>query len=206
MRWLGWLLAFDPDDQEPFPSEVTELPSDLTDAQLDFVEREARSAQAREEDRERGVQARLIALLGLASLVVAVLSGAAAFATTNDLRMAALQLSILLLTLAYVAMQAVATMLFTIKGLMPKSYYAAQPWDGRVGDRSDRLSQHITNLRRSMWSTNRRVEHMVLALRSLKRFAWGSAVLLAVLVVVALDRQHGLVSNLLDSLHQASLP
>ena len=204
MRCLSWLIAFDSDAEEEFPSETTDLPSHLTEVQLDFVERETRSSRVQEDDRDRGIQARLIALLGLSSLVTAVLSGAAALATAVGPGVPPLQLVMVLVALGYVAVQAVAAMLFTIKGLMPRTYPAAHPWDGRTWDRSHRLSRHITNLRQSMWSTNRRADDMMLALRSLKRFAWGSAALLAVLVILVLDQRFGAVPHLLDFLHRVS--
>ena len=87
---------------------------------------------------------------------------------------------------------------------MPQAYPFAPPWHGRTWDQSERLSLHITNLRQAMWSTNRRVDHMVLALRSLKRFAWGSAALLVVLVVLVLDRRFGIVADLLYVLQRVS--
>ena len=204
MRCLSWLIAFDPDPEEEYPSEAAELPSHLTQAQLDFVERETRSAQAREGERERGIQGRLVGLLGLTSLVTAALSATAAIATAAKPDLPPLQLVVILVPLGYIAVQAVAAMLFTLAGLMPRAYAFAPPWDGRTWDQSERLSRHITNLRHSMWSTNRRADYMVLALRSLKRFAWGSVALLVVLIIVVLDRRFDLISRLLDFLQRVS--
>ena len=183
MRCVGWLIATDPDEEEPRPSKSAKPPPDVSDTDLDFLEREVRSAQAQEDDRDRGVQARLIAMLGLSSLVTAVLAGAVALATAVDLQITLIQLVVVLLALGYIAAQAIAAMVFTIRGLMPRSYPIGQPW---FGNRSLVLSRHMANLPQSRWSTNRRIDDMVLALRSLKRFAWGSAAVLVVLFVIIL--------------------
>lgn len=204
MRCLAWLIASHSEGEPAFPSEVDGLPSDLSEAQLDFAEREIRTAQAREDDRERGVQARLIALLGLASLVTAVLSGTAALATAIDLEVTPLQLVLLLVALSYIAVQALAAMLFTIKGLMPRSYPVVQPWGETQWDRHAVLSRHVTNLKQSMWATNLRIDDMVLALGSLKRFAWGSATLLLVLLIVIVDQRFGVVLQVLEFLEGVS--
>ena len=196
MRCLGWLIATDPDAEEPRPSKSASPSLNVSDADLNFLEREVRSLQAQEDDRDRGVQARLVAILGLSSLVTAVLAGAVALVRTVDLQITPIQLLVVLLAFSYIAVQAIAAMLFTIRGLMPRTYPIGQAWPERQsGDesparsRSSILSGHMADLSQSRWSTNRRIEDMVLALRSLKRFAWGSASLLAALVVIVLLQQ-----------------
>ena len=198
MTFLNWLIPLDSGTKEAFPAAGKELPDDLSDPQLDFVERETARAQVQEDERERGVQARLIALLGLSSLVTAVLSGAAAVAAADGPDITPFQLVVALSALGYVAVQAVASMLFTLRGLMPKPYPIAPPWaEHRRGDEPhvwNRLSFQAllrSNLRQSRWSTNRRIEDMVLALRSLKRFAWGTVVLFLVLAFITVDQRFG---------------
>ena len=71
----------------------------------------------------------------------------------------------LLVTLGYIAVQAVSTMLFTINGLMPRNYPVVQPWVEDQWEPQSILSHHVTNLRQSMWSTDRRIDDMVPALR-----------------------------------------
>lgn len=193
MRILNLLIPCETGDEETLPSEEAKLPPDLSDGELDFVERELRAAQEQEEERDRSVHARLIALLGLSSLVTALLSGLTALVTTSDLNWPLLILVAVLVASAYVALQAMSAMLFTIRGLMPKVYVVLLPWEDSQNlsawQRSHRLSGHITNLRQSVYSTNRRVDDMVLALRSLKRLAVGSALLFVVLVVTILDQR-----------------
>ena len=163
MNYRGWLITLPSGAEEPYPAADDELPSDLSEAQLDFMERETFRAQGEEADRERGVQARLIALLGLSSLVTAVLAVFAALATAAELDLTPLQLVMALFVLVYVAAQAIASMHFTIRGLMPKRYSIAPPWgesrradEPPVWDRSVLLALHRSNLRQSRWSTNRR--------------------------------------------------
>ena len=209
MNCLGWLIVRMSGEEEPYPAAGDELPGDLPDAQLDFVERETSRAQGEEERRERGVQARLIALLGLSSLVTAVLGVLAAFATAADFELSTLQLVIALLPLVYVAVQAIASIHFTIAGLMPRPYPIAPPWgesrradEPPVWDRFVLLSLHRSNLRRSRWSTNRRMEDMTLALESLRRFAWGSLAVFLAFLFIALDREFGVASHIIDMLQR----
>ncbi len=199
MRFLNLLIPCETGDEETLPSEEAKLPPDLSDGELDFVERELRAAQEQEEERDRSVHARLIALLGLSSLVTALLSGLTALVTASDPNWPLLMIVAVVVASAYVALQAMSAMLFTISGLMPKVYAVLLPWEdsqnGSAWQRSTRLSHHITNLRQSTYSTNRRVDDMVLALRSLKRLAVGSALLLAVLVVIILGQRADIVSD-----------
>ena len=199
LRLLNLLIPCETGEKEALPSEAAVLPSDLSEDDLDFVEREYRAAQAQAGERERNVQARLVGLLGLSSLVTALLSGFAALATVSDLQWPLLMLVFVLVAWLYVAVQAVASMLFTIRGLTPKAYTVLSPWGGSqkrsIWQRRHRLSRHITNLRRSVHTTNRRIDDMVLALRSLRRLAWGSALLLVVLVVIILGQRADILSD-----------
>ena len=95
-------------------------------------------------------------------------------------------------------------MLFTIKGLTPRNYPVVQPWGESQWDQQSILSRHVTNLKQSMWATNLRIDDMVLALVSLKRFAWGSALLLLVLLIVIVDQRFGVVLQFLDFLEGVS--
>lgn len=209
MSCLRWLVVLPSGEEEPHPTTGAELASDLSETQLDFVERETTRAQAEENDRDRGIHARLIALLGLSSLVTAVLAVFAALATAAQLDLTRLQLLMALVPLSYAALQAIASMHYTIRGLMPRSYSIAPPWgesqrgtEPPVWDRSVILALHRSNLRQSRWSTNRRADEMTLALESLRRFAWGSLIVLLMLVLVILDQEFGAISQILDVLQR----
>lgn len=208
MRPPNWLLASRSEERETFPAPTKRLPSKLRDQDLDFIERELREALRREDDRERGVQARLTALLGLSSLVTAVLSGAAVFAATVEIQLAPLLLGMVLASWAYLSLQSIAAMLFTLHGLMPRDFWILSPWD-KVNKRSSwnrrrRMSQHIRRMRKTNWSTNRRMEDMMLALGSLRRFAWGSLVLLVMLLIVVLDQRYAFLQDVLETIRRLS--
>lgn len=199
LKLLNWLIAVELDPEEPYPSDAEPLPSRLSSTELDFAEREIRAAQAREDERERSVQARLIALLGLSSLLTAVLSGAAGIATTFDLKWHSLFLILVLVASGYVALQALRTIHCTINGLMPKRVSFLPLWHDSQArstwNRRQRLSKLITQHRRSMWTGNRRMDDMILALRSLQRFAWGSAALFLIFALIALEERFGFLSD-----------
>ena len=208
MRWLHWLVAHDCQEDEPFPDGQIELPLSPSEAELDFIEREVREAQQQEAARERGVQARLIGLLGLSSLVTTVLSGAAGLASSVGIQWSDLVLIIVLFPFAYVSLQALAAMYYTVKGLMPRSHLKMVPWQksdhASTWNRRDRLARHARTIRTSDWASNRRLEDMSCALGSLKRLAWGSAVLMVSLLIAVLDQRIEFVPDVLEELRKLS--
>ena len=208
MRFLNWLIAVDPDPEEPYPEDARPLPSRLSAQDLDFVEREIRAAQAGEDDRERSTQARLIALLGLSSLLTAILSGMAAIATTVDLAWSNLLLILVLVVAAWVALQALRAIQCTVNGLLPKRFSFLPLWEDShkrsTWKRRRRLSKQITQHRRAMWTGNRRMDDMILALRSLKRFAWGSAALFLVFALIVVEERFDFLPEVFGALLRAS--
>ncbi|MCY3557093.1 MAG: hypothetical protein OXH13_00415 [Chloroflexi bacterium] len=208
LRFLNWLIAVDPDPEEPYPEDARPLPSRLSAQDLDFVEREIRAAQAGEDDRERSTQARLIALLGLSSLLTAILSGMAAIATTVDLAWSNLLLILVLVVAAWVALQALRAIQCTVNGLLPKRFSFLPLWEDShkrsTWKRRRRLSKQITQHRRAMWTGNRRMDDMILALRSLKRFAWGSAALFLVFALIVVEERFDFLPEVFGALLRAS--
>ena len=208
LRLLNWLIAVELDPDEPYPEDVKPLPSKLSSKSLDFIEREIRAAQALEDERERSTQARLIALLGLSSLLTAILSGIAAIATTIDLDWSTLLVVVVLIVTAYVALQALRTIQCTVNGLLPKRSSFLPLWEDShkrsTWKRRRRLSRQIIQHRRAMWTGNRRMDDMILALRSLKRFASGSAALFLVFALVILEKRFGFLPELFHALLRAS--
>lgn len=207
-RCLNWLVAVEMDPEEPFPEKAKRLPQGLSKEELDFVERELRVAQTEEADRDRGIQARLIALLGLSSLLTALLSGAAALTTTLHTGWSSLHLVCVLAVAGYVALQALRAIQCTINGLLPKPYETLALWR-RSGKRSmwrqrQRLSKQITIHRRSVWTNNRRADDMILALRSLRRLAWGVGVLIVVFGIFALDQRFEFLPEVIGAVERAS--
>ena len=117
----------------------------------------------------------------------------AAIATTIDLEWSSLLVILVLIATAYVALQALRAIQCTVNGLLPKDFSFRPLWEDShkqsTWKRHQRLSRQITHHRRAMWTGNRRMDDMILALRSLKRFAWSLAALFLVFAVIVLDER-----------------
>jgi hypothetical protein len=199
MRVPQWLWP-SIDGSEAEPAALPELANATSGAHLDFVESEIYRQQERESDRDRGAQARLIALLGLSSTLATLATALIGVGLSAD-RIDAndIQLGALLLVLAYLALQFIAAMYHTAHGLLPRDYVDIDPavFDPEPDETADVfrtaiLSTHRSNLRKTMWSTNRRLDDMSCAVRAFANAAVGSTVLLFVIAMTILNQRFGI--------------
>lgn len=199
MKCLQWLVAHYDDPAPPAPSDRIELPQFLSEQDLDFIEREVREAHGREDERDKGVQARLIGLLSLSSAITALLSAAAALASSVNIGWSDVVVVLVLIPFTYVAIQTLAVAFFTVRGLKPQRMAKLMPWqspnEAGSWDRRDRLNRHIGAVAISGWATDRRMDDMKLALEALTRFVWSSAVLLILLLFALLDQRFEFVPD-----------
>ncbi|MDP3207751.1 MAG: hypothetical protein Q8M65_01255 [Rhodoglobus sp.] len=198
MRVPQWLWP-SVERSEAEPTALPELANATSTAHLDVVASEIYRQQEREADRDRGAQARLIALLGLSSTLATVATALIGIGLSSD-RIDAndVQLAALLLVLAYLALQFIAAMFHTAHGLLPREYVEINPevFDPKPDEtatvfRTAILSTHRSNLRLTTWSTNRRLDDMSCAIQAFRNAAVGSAVLLFVIAMTILNQRFG---------------
>lgn len=194
-----WLWPHVTGEAEVEPVGLSLLSNAPTDAHLDFIEREVREAGARETERNQSVQSRLTALLGLSSLLASLTSGMVGLALTSfPIDVSRVQLAAIVLVLSYLALQFVAAMFRTARGLLPRRVGEIQPEaldpeenETAIDFRRAILSTHRSNLLKTRWSTNRRMEEMTCAVLALRNASMGAMGLMLVGLLIILDRHFG---------------
>lgn len=195
MRIPDWLWP-SIDGSEAQPEDLPAL-ANASSEHLNFIESEIRRHQEREADRDRGAQARLIALLGLSSTLATLATAITGVGLSSD-RISAnrVQLAVLLLLLAYLALQFVAAMYHTANGLLPRTYpditpKALDPEPHEAADvfRAAILSSHRSNLLKTRWSTNRRLDDMTCAIGAFRNAAIGTGALLCAIALTVLNQR-----------------
>jgi len=198
MRIPQWLWPSN-DGVEAPPGDLPELANATTSAHLDFIASEIHRHQDREVERDRGAQARLTALLGLSSTLATLATALIGVGFSSErLDANRVQLAALFLVLGYLALQFIAAMYHTARGLLPREYVDIDPTvlDPHPEEAADAfraaiLSTHRSNLRKTMWATNRRLDDMSCAIRGFRNAALGSAVLLCVVAITILNQRFG---------------
>jgi len=199
VNWLPQWLWPHPDGSEPRPADLEPIAHATSGAHLDFIATELHRQQDREADRDRSAQARVTALLGLASTSGALTTALVGFGlSATRLDVTPVQLAALLIVLGYMGLQFVAAMYHTSRGLLPREYVEIDPvvFDPEADETTDAfrtaiLSTHRSNLRRASWVTNRRLDDMSCAIRAFQHAAVGAGVLLAVIALTVLNRRFG---------------
>lgn len=194
-----WLWPNDHGKVESPPPDLG-LISNSQPGHMDFIERELRDAEAREAARDQSVQSRLTAVLGFSSTLASLTSAALGFAATSTpMDLSRVQLGAVIAGLSYVGVQFIAAMFNSAAGLLPRTFSELDPakLEPTAGESPDAfrlefVSTKRANLVKARWATNRRMDQMTKGVRAVRNAAAGAVILLAIALLITLNRRFGL--------------
>lgn len=179
---------------EPKPQPEDRQPVVISDVSLLEAAEEAFSKRVEEADeRLRSVDARLMPLLALASIIAAVLSASVPFALSGQFdQISTAELAVVLTILAYIGLQIVICLRAAVRGLSRRAYLALDPndLDPQPGEASTDyrlriLEVRVNNLWHNEWATDQKVSEMAIAHEALQNMIRGVAVLVIAALVIA---------------------
>ncbi|MCZ6866311.1 MAG: hypothetical protein O7E55_03140 [Chloroflexi bacterium] len=164
---------------------------------LSVIDAELKERTSQAEERIRTVDAKLIVLLSLASVLSGILISAVTIVLIGTLDNIATAHFIILLTLIpYVIVQLLNSLLSTVSGLERKSYkqLSRQDMDPLAKDNPSDYHLRIINLKNNYlwwneWVVNQKVSWMAVAHTALRNALFGATVLAILTVIAAITRR-----------------
>ena len=184
--------------RESFPTD-SEFAIGGSEETLLKAEEYAHALAAKEEQRETTIDRKLFSLFSLSSVassvMIAILIGAATIkvpdATTTPQYLVIPAIGLV----AYIALQMLAAVWNTVKGLEARPYRGATPEsvipkedDDKAKYVARQLNQMVNAARQNDWINNRKVEDMKVAHAALANTFWAALTLLVIALVLALFR------------------